>query len=151
MAKATPDFFGSGRLAPLRSIARGRAPSPERRTVLPKASLGTKRICPNCHLPFYDLTKSPAHCPNCAHDFDPTEAMKSARRSRGNDAIAKAEEAKQAKAKKDLETAEVGDAPEAEEGEDADDELLEDASDLGEDEDDVSEVIENVDEAGEER
>ena len=125
--------------------------SPERRSALPKASLGTKRICPNCHLPFYDLTKSPAHCPNCAHVFDPTEVLKS-RRPRGNDAVAKQEEAKAAKAPpQDADTAEVGEVPETEEGEEADEELLEDASDLGEDEDDVAEVIENVDEGGEER
>jgi uncharacterized protein (TIGR02300 family) len=117
---------------------------------LPKPSLGTKRTCPNCHVPFYDLSKSPAHCPNCAHEFDPMEALKGARRNRGNDAAAKAEEAKLAKAPpKDPEAVE-GETPEAEE-EEADDELLEDASDLGEDEDDVQEVIENVDEAGEER
>ena len=125
--------------------------SPERRTALPKASLGTKRICPNCHLPFYDLQKSPAHCPNCAHTFDPTEVLRT-RRGRGNEAVAKAEEAKAAKAPAaDSEVPEVGDVPEAEEGEEADEELLEDASDLGEDEDDVAEVIENVDGGGEER
>src|SRR5262249_33986518 len=124
------------------------APSPERRIVLPKASLGTKRICPNCHLPFYDLHKSPAHCPNCAHAFDPTEALRG-RRSRGNEPVAKAEEAKVAKAPAEgAEGAEVGDVAETEEGEEADEELLEDASDLGEDEDDVAEVIENVDEGG---
>ena len=127
------------------------APSPGRRTALPKASLGTKRICPNCHLPFYDLSKSPAHCPNCSHTFDPTEVLRS-RRSRGNEPVAKAEETKAAKTPApDSEVPEVGDVPEAEEGEEADEELLEDASDLGEDEDDVAEVIENVDEGGEER
>ena len=125
--------------------------SPERRSTLPKASLGTKRICPNCHLPFYDLSKSPAHCPNCAHAFDPTEVLRS-RRGRGNEPVAKAEEVKPAKAPvADAEVAEVGDVPEAEEGEEADEDVLEDASDLGEDEDDVAEVIENVDEGPEER
>jgi uncharacterized protein (TIGR02300 family) len=117
---------------------------------LVKASLGTKRICPNCHLPFYDLHKSPAHCPNCAHAFDPAEVLRG-RRSRGNEAVAKPEEAKVAKAPAEAELPEVGEVAEAEEGEEADSELLEDASDLGEDEDDVAEVIENVDEGGEER
>jgi uncharacterized protein (TIGR02300 family) len=124
--------------------------SPERRTALPKASLGTKRICPNCHQPFYDLQKSPAHCPNCAHNFDPTEVLRT-RRGRGNEVIPKAEETKVAKAPAaDAEVPEVGDVPEAED-EEADEDVLEDASDLGEDEDDVAEVIENVDEGGEER
>lgn len=116
---------------------------------MPKASLGTKRICPNCHLPFYDLHKSPAHCPNCAHAFDPADVLRG-RRTRGNEPVAKAEEAKVAKAPPAA-VPEVGDVPEAEESEEADEELLEDASDLGEDEDDVAEVIENVDEGGEER
>ncbi len=124
--------------------------SPERRSTLPKASLGIKRICPNCHLPFYDLHKSPAHCPNCAHAFDPAEVLRG-RRGRGNEPVAKAEEVKLAKAPAEAEVPEVGDVPEAEESEEADEELLEDASDLGEDEDDVAEVIENVDEGGEER
>jgi len=115
---------------------------------LAKANLGTKRICPNCHLPFYDLTKSPAHCPNCAHVSDPTEILKG-RRNRGNEPVAKAEEAKPVKAP-EAEAAEVPEVAEGEE-EEAADELIEDTSDLGEDEDDVAEVIENVDEGGEER
>src|SRR5215475_12010511 len=145
MAKATPDF----RQRPAPNGFRARRPrhphSPERRIVLPKATLGTKRICPNCHLPFYDLTKSPAHCPNCAHVFDPTEVLRTRKRG-GNEPVAKAEEAKPAKPPADAEVAEVGDVAETEEGEEADEDVLEDASDLGEDEDDVAEVIENVDE-----
>ena len=38
--------------------------------------LGTKQICPNCQAKFYDLGKRPAHCPKCAHDFDPDEAVR---------------------------------------------------------------------------
>jgi uncharacterized protein (TIGR02300 family) len=116
---------------------------------LPKASLGTKRICPNCHVPFYDLGKSPAHCPNCAHEFDPTEALKTARRARGNE-VPK-DEPKTKAPPKDADSPDGVDAAEGEDGEENDEEVLEDASDLGEDEDDVAEVIENVDEAGEER
>jgi uncharacterized protein (TIGR02300 family) len=114
---------------------------------LPKANLGTKRLCPNCHLPFYDLGKNPAHCPNCDQVFDPTEVLR-ARRPRSSE-VAKAEETKAKAPPKDIN--DVGDVPEAEEGEEADEDLLEDASDLGEDDDDMSEVIENVDESGEER
>ena len=43
--------------------------------------LGTKQICPNCQTKFYDLNKRPAHCPKCATDFDPEDALRS-RRSR---------------------------------------------------------------------
>jgi uncharacterized protein (TIGR02300 family) len=118
---------------------------------LAKASLGTKRICPSCHQPFYDLTKSPAHCPNCSHEFDPTEILRSRTKTRGPEEVKKVEEVK-APPPKDAEPPEAGDVPETEEGEEEEDEeLLEDASDLGGDEDAVSEVIENVDEGGEER
>ena len=41
--------------------------------------LGTKQICPNCQAKFYDLGRRPAHCPKCASDFDPDEAVKSRR------------------------------------------------------------------------
>jgi uncharacterized protein (TIGR02300 family) len=30
-----------------------------------KAELGTKRICSNCNLKFYDLRKNPIVCPTC--------------------------------------------------------------------------------------
>ena len=30
-----------------------------------KAELGTKRLCANCGAKFYDLSKSPIHCPKC--------------------------------------------------------------------------------------
>ena len=42
-------------------------------------ALGQKQICPNCQTKFYDLTKRPAHCPNCSFEFDPEEALKSRR------------------------------------------------------------------------
>ena len=41
--------------------------------------LGTKQICPNCQAKFYDLSKRPAHCPKCATEFDPEEAVRSRR------------------------------------------------------------------------
>jgi uncharacterized protein (TIGR02300 family) len=49
---------------------------------LPKVSsvanpeLGAKQVCPNCQAKFYDLGRRPAHCPKCAHEFDPEEALK---------------------------------------------------------------------------
>ncbi|MGC1777912.1 MAG: TIGR02300 family protein [Xanthobacteraceae bacterium] len=30
-----------------------------------KAELGTKRLCANCSAKFYDLNKTPIHCPKC--------------------------------------------------------------------------------------
>ena len=41
--------------------------------------LGSKQVCPNCQAKFYDLTKRPAHCPKCATEFDPDEAVKNRR------------------------------------------------------------------------
>lgn len=42
-------------------------------------ALGTKQICPNCTAKFYDLGNRPAHCPKCAHEFDPEEALRTRR------------------------------------------------------------------------
>lgn len=41
--------------------------------------LGTKQICPHCQAKFYDLNKRPAHCPKCATEFDPDEAVRNRR------------------------------------------------------------------------
>ena len=41
--------------------------------------LGSKQVCPNCQAKFYDLTKRPAHCPKCANEFDPDEAVRNRR------------------------------------------------------------------------
>ena len=54
--------------------------------------LGTKQICPNCQAKFYDLSKRPAHCPKCAHEFDPDEAVRN-RRVRARTIVPEPEEA----------------------------------------------------------
>ena len=41
--------------------------------------LGAKQLCPNCQAKFYDLGRRPAHCPKCATEFDPDEAVKTRR------------------------------------------------------------------------
>jgi uncharacterized protein (TIGR02300 family) len=46
---------------------------------LANPELGTKQICPNCQAKFYDLNKRPAHCPKCATEFDPDEAVRNRR------------------------------------------------------------------------
>jgi uncharacterized protein (TIGR02300 family) len=46
---------------------------------LANPELGTKQICPNCQAKFYDLGKRPAHCPKCATEFDPDEAVRNRR------------------------------------------------------------------------
>lgn len=44
-----------------------------------KPELGTKRDCPSCGAKFYDLSKSPAVCPKCKHEFVPDAAVKAKR------------------------------------------------------------------------
>jgi uncharacterized protein (TIGR02300 family) len=46
---------------------------------LANPELGTKQICPQCQAKFYDLNKRPAHCPKCAAEFDPDEAVRNRR------------------------------------------------------------------------
>ncbi len=53
-------------------LQRGSAP-------LANPELGTKQVCPNCQAKFYDLSKRPAHCPKCATEFDPDEAVRNRR------------------------------------------------------------------------
>ncbi len=40
-------------------------------------SLGTKRLCPGCNAKFYDLSRSPAVCPHCDHEFVPKPVLPS--------------------------------------------------------------------------
>jgi uncharacterized protein (TIGR02300 family) len=57
---------------------------------LANAELGTKQICPTCQAKFYDLNKRPAHCPKCASEFDPDEAVRN-RRVRARSVVPEAE------------------------------------------------------------
>ncbi len=41
------------------------------------SNLGTKRLCPACHVKFYDLNKSPAVCPKCGEEFVPKPILPS--------------------------------------------------------------------------
>lgn len=34
-----------------------------------KAELGTKRLCPNCGVKYYDLNRDPITCPKCGASF----------------------------------------------------------------------------------
>jgi uncharacterized protein (TIGR02300 family) len=46
-----------------------------------KAEWGSKRICPGCGKPYYDMKKNPPICPACKTTFDP-ESLVRARRGR---------------------------------------------------------------------
>ena len=120
-----------------------------------KAEWGTKRVCLNCSVRFYDMLRDPILCPACETPFDPTANLKT-RRTR---TVAKAETAVKASKKEvdedveaeDEETVEAaidGDeepdtgADDAETEDDDDEEsesAIEDVSELGDD--DVSDVI----------
>lgn len=39
------------------------------------AERGTKRRCPNCGAPFYDLNRTPITCPKCETAFQPEERL----------------------------------------------------------------------------
>ncbi len=77
--------------------------------------LGAKQICPNCQAKFYDLTRRPAHCPKCEHDFEPEEALK-ARKSRGRGGLPDYEDT--AEESEDVAKAKKADDDEEEEEED---------------------------------
>jgi len=40
-----------------------------------KSELGTKRLCSNCNLKFYDLHKTPIVCPTCKSVFEPPKPV----------------------------------------------------------------------------
>ena len=84
--------------------------------------LGSKQVCPNCQAKFYDLTKRPAHCPKCDHEFDPDEAVRN-RRVRARSA-----------------------APEPEAEEERDDQVKDDAEAEDEDEEEEEVVTPELDE-----
>ena len=66
---------------------------------LANPELGSKQLCPNCQAKFYDLSKRPAHCPKCDHEFDPDEAVRN-RRVRARAIVPEPDEAEdQVKAK----------------------------------------------------
>jgi uncharacterized protein (TIGR02300 family) len=72
---------------------------------LANPELGAKQICPNCQSKFYDLGRRPAHCPKCATEFDPEEALKTRRvRARSTAPDYEVEEEKPAKVAADAET-----------------------------------------------
>ena len=95
-------------------------------------SLGTKRLCPACHVKFYDLNRSPAKCPKCGEEFVPKPILPSKQDQM---------EAAQAEAGKvaELEAPEVADVVEAAEVEEAAAEIPEDVAEVAlEDAEDVA-------------
>lgn len=117
-----------------------------------KPEWGTKRLCLECGVKFYDMLRDPITCPACETVLKPEPPPKSRRAS-----VAKAKPApvKVAKPPPEEATEEVttatgnGDGPAAEIADVAVDntggqqDIIEDATELGEDEDDMAEVIDS--------
>ena len=64
-----------------------------------KADLGEKRDCPECGTRFYDLTKSPAHCPKCDHEFVPEALLKPRKTGREEEVVDPKEDEKEKETK----------------------------------------------------
>ena len=116
-------------------------------TVVAKQNWGLKRTCQSCGARFYDLEKSPIHCPKCGTEFDPEAIMKTKRTK----AVAPAPRPVPAPAPVEAETGDElepieEETVEAEADEKEDEGVMEDTSELGEDDEDVAEVVDNVDE-----
>lgn len=104
-----------------------------------KPEWGTKRRCLSCGAAFYDLAKSPIHCPKCGTEFNPEAIAKSRRPAKPEE---KVKVPPKAVVVDDVADVEVADA-------DAGDDLIEAADDL--EEEDVAEEIDvDADTAGDE-
>jgi len=99
---------------------------------LANPELGSKQICPNCQAKFYDLGKRPAHCPKCATEFDPDEAVRS-RRVRVRAVAPEPEEERDDQVEKDV----VGDEDEEDVGAPELDEVADDPVLVDEDDEDA--------------
>lgn len=129
-----------------------------------KPELGVKRDCPDCGARFYDLNKSPAHCPKCGNDFEPEPLLKPRRTRKDaedDEARQKKAEAAEAEAEEketDLESADEENAPaegkrkaalDEDEDEDDDEDDVDfpaDDSILEDDDDDVADLVPGDDE-----
>src|SRR5688572_4189046 len=86
-------------------------------TVLAKAELGEKQVCPSCGAKFYDLRRRPAMCPKCSTAFDPSEEgvkvkRTSARSANLDDRYENEEEAEEKKVEASEDEEEVEATPE---------------------------------------
>jgi len=70
-----------------------------------KPELGVKRDCPECGARFYDLTKEPAHCPKCEHEFIPEALLKPRKSPKEEVAADKPEDAAKPEQETSLESA----------------------------------------------
>jgi uncharacterized protein (TIGR02300 family) len=121
-----------------------------------KAEWGSKRICLSCGAKFYDLNRTPIHCPACEAVFDPTANSKPRRARAPAKAVAAtpAVAVAAAVAEVDDDDDALVEDPAVVVADDADDDdsesAIEDVSELGDD--DMSDVIDTeIDEEDSER
>lgn len=116
---------------------------------MPKPEWGAKRDCGDCGARFYDLNRSPAHCPKCGATVKIAARVKARRSSppAAKKAVEKVTAANEnlGPDANDPELQEKVKADGKNDVDDDDDDLIEDTSDLGDDKDDVSEVMEHMD------
>lgn len=91
-----------------------------------KVDLGEKLTCSSCGARFYDLNKTPAHCPKCDTENRRPKVLKT-----------KKAEAAPKPVKEAPKTAEDSDEDVDDVEDDEDDDLINDADDLDDDDDDV--------------
>lgn len=121
-----------------------------------KPEWGSKHLCASCGIKFYDLQKTPAHCPECGTVAEPTGPSRPRRAApKPKPKIVKRPVAQEPEEdgllindEDEIEEAEAIDVEvegdDIAEGDDTAEEsaLIEDASELGNDGDDVAEVLE---------
>ncbi len=110
-----------------------------------KPELGVKRDCPNCGARFYDLSKSPAHCPKCQHDFVPEALLKPRKPRREDEAAEEAPaavvEAPLAEVDKENKAAKSKKKPALDQDAPADPDAIEDIEDLDVDIDEEDDTL----------
>ncbi len=117
-----------------------------------KPELGLKRLCPNCGAKYYDLNRSPIHCPKCGAMFDAALVTK-VRPAAPDDDEAEHEDVEEVGlhpefvSLEEAETTDGDDVPDIEEAEIDDDHADDDVFLEEEDEDDdgVTGIIRDVD------
>lgn len=104
-----------------------------------KAEWGIKRTCPSCQAKFYDLRKSPIHCPKCDAEIDPNALIK---KKRGRPSAAELSAKKAIVPEVEIELLEEDDVVLVLD----DEETLDEDADFGGDDDLVAPVKKNSDE-----
>jgi len=116
-----------------------------------KSEWGTKRICQDCGIPFYDLKKKNIECPKCGAAFSLAPPPRPKRPSPVASKPVVKKTPLVADSKDDLDADVVLDVDVDDDDDEDDDSLIEDTSDLGTEDDDLSEIQEHIDDGVEDK